>query len=321
SLWGLVLAAGEGSRLRSLTRSASGASVPKQFCSLRGGPSLLHEALRRAQEVAARQRICTVVAEAHRHWWEPLLAHLPGENVIVQPQNRGTAHGILLPLLHIFERDPQARVLLFPSDHHVRRELVLARALRAAAQRLQVDGSEILLLGLHPEESDPELGYIVPGAEDSGSWRVRRFVEKPSTSIAQELIAHGALWNAFILGAPVASLLKLLGHRVGATLDHMRSAVRADRAAGAPSGAVAALYQRLPEVDFSRDVLIGQESQLRVLAVPQCGWSDLGTLRRVGDALRWLAEEESNLAAPMGRGYLNLAMQFQALQSAAGAAG
>jgi hypothetical protein len=46
--WAIVLAAGEGSRLRRLTTDGSGASIPKQFCSLRNGPSLLHEALRRA---------------------------------------------------------------------------------------------------------------------------------------------------------------------------------------------------------------------------------------------------------------------------------
>lgn len=316
SPWALVLAAGEGSRLRTLTRSASGASVPKQFCSLRAGPSLLHEALQRAREVTVRSRICTVVAQTHRYWWEPLLAHLPGENVIVQPQNRGTGHGILLPLLHILERDAEARVIIFPSDHHVRREPVLTRALRAMAERLQAGGPEILLLGLQPEETDPELGYIVPGVEDgNGGWQVQRFVEKPTASIAHELIARGALWNAFILAAPVASLLELLGRRLQSTVDRMRSAVRADRAGGPSARAVEALYGGLPEVDFSREVLSGQEAHLRVLAVPQCGWSDLGTPRRVGDALRQLVEAEADLPAPMGRGYLNLAMQFQAMQS------
>ena len=89
--WALVLAAGEGSRLRSLTTMRSGVAVPKQFCSLQGGPSLLQEALQRAEAVAPRARICTIVAEQHRRWWEGPLWSLPAQNVIVQPDNRGTA--------------------------------------------------------------------------------------------------------------------------------------------------------------------------------------------------------------------------------------
>lgn len=102
--WALVLAAGEGSRLRSLTTAADGTAVPKQFCSLLGGPSLLQEALHRAQSIAPRERICTVVAEHHRRWWQRALWSVPAANVIAQPANRGTAIGILLPVLHIRSR-------------------------------------------------------------------------------------------------------------------------------------------------------------------------------------------------------------------------
>jgi len=114
STWALVLAAGEGSRLRALT-TTNGVAVPKQFCSPQSGPSLLQEALRRAEAVAPRSRICTIVAEQHRRWWEGPLWSLPPQNIIVQPENRGTAAGLLLPLLlHIEARDPQARVVVLP---------------------------------------------------------------------------------------------------------------------------------------------------------------------------------------------------------------
>ena len=63
--WALVLAAGEGSRLRSLTTSPSGTAIPKQFCPLFEGPSLLHEALRRAHAVADSAHTCVVVAAQH----------------------------------------------------------------------------------------------------------------------------------------------------------------------------------------------------------------------------------------------------------------
>lgn len=69
-VWSLILAAGEGSRLSSLTTTAAGLSVPKQFCSLRGGASLLEEALARGEAVTPRHHALAVVAESHRRWWE-----------------------------------------------------------------------------------------------------------------------------------------------------------------------------------------------------------------------------------------------------------
>ncbi len=67
--WALVLAAGDGTRLRTLTTDAGGTAIPKQFCSLRGGPSLLQSALRRGASIATRDRICAVLAAQHERWW------------------------------------------------------------------------------------------------------------------------------------------------------------------------------------------------------------------------------------------------------------
>jgi mannose-1-phosphate guanylyltransferase len=86
----------------------------------------LGEALQRCDAVAEPDHITVIVASGHRRWWLPLLREMPTANVIVQPSNRGTANGILLPLLHIMARDPDARIVLLPSDHYVRDERVLA---------------------------------------------------------------------------------------------------------------------------------------------------------------------------------------------------
>lgn len=285
--WAVVLAAGEGSRLRSLTTLPSGIAVPKQFCSLYGGPSLLQEAVRRGESVANRSRICAIVAEQHRRWWEPPLASLPSSNVVVQPQNRGTANGILLPLMRILLREPSARIVLLPSDHHVLDEAVLTAALREALGLLDWRSDETLLLGIEPAEADPELGYILPGARDTrGVLGVARFIEKPPQAVARELIGAGGLWNAFIVVTRAVALLDLFCERIPHVVTAMRAAVERDHEQGSGNAAVTELYQTLPTIDFSRDIVAGQEAKLRVVPVGPCGWSDLGTPKRVAEVLR-----------------------------------
>jgi mannose-1-phosphate guanylyltransferase len=317
--WALVLAAGEGTRLRSLTTASSGTVVPKQFCSLRRGPSLLGAALARAAAFTTIPHVSAIVAKQHQCWWESALAHLPIENVIVQPHNRGTAHGVLLPLLQIMERDPGAHVVLLPSDHHVCQEAVLARALRHAAEQLHWRLDETVLLGLEPEELDSQLGYILPGRSDGrGALEVLQFIEKPAVAQTRELIAQGGMWNAFIVASTAQSLLALFRRRMPGIVNELRAAVQHDRRSPQGPSAIDELYDRLPTLDFSRDILQGQEDHLRVLPVASCGWSDLGTPERVARALEQVGEDDPEGAAQgNATGYLNLALQHQAAQCAA----
>ena len=317
--WAIVLAGGEGTRLRSLTTTALGVAIPKQFCSLQGGCSLLHEALRRAESVASPGHICAVVSQQHRRWWGPGLAALPKANIIVQPRNCGTANGILLPLLYIMTRDPEARVVLLPSDHHVCNEQVLAASLQNAVQELSMRRDQILLLGIRPEEVDPDLGYIVPGSLDGAVSTVDRFVEKPDRSLASALVDDGALWNAFIVAACARALLELFVRRFPQVVIDMQRVVDQNQFSPGLSAAALDLYRDLPDIDFSRQVLQGAESMLRVLRVPRCGWSDLGTPKRLAETLQSLPNPLGYLdEAPSEQsGFLNLAAQHAQLFTAA----
>jgi mannose-1-phosphate guanylyltransferase len=292
-VWSVVLAGGEGTRLRALTTGPCGTPVPKQFCSLQGGRTLLEDAIARASGLVDDERICAIVAQQHRQWWTQTLKRMPAENVIVQPRNKGTAIGVLYSLLTVIARDPRARVLLLPADHYVRDELVLRQSLRLALSRLEIDDSKPVLLGLEPDEPDPELGYILPGDRDPlGGRLVGRFVEKPTPQVVKEIIAAGGLWNTFIIAASAQSLLNMYTQRFAPIVMEMQVIMSRTSNAGLPAAAgwaaIAEMYDRLPDVDFSRHLLEGRESHLRVVRVPACGWSDLGTPKRVGETVRRL---------------------------------
>jgi len=287
--WGLILAAGDGNRLRSLTTDRAGVAVPKQFCSLDGGPSLLGLALERAGRIIPRSRITSVVATRHRQWWRSELSVLPPNNIIEQPENRGTAVGVLLPLLFLLERDPGARVIFLPSDHFVGDEVVLARVMQRAIEAMESGPRCLYLLGITPDEPDSEFGWIVPAEPERPSiYAVDRFVEKPPPAVAAEFMCQGGVWNSFIIAARGSTLLSLFIRRIPGVVAELQTAIRAGARGVGTTTALAEVYRDLETFDFCRDVLQGEESELRVLPVPQCGWTDLGTPERVACCLdRW----------------------------------
>lgn len=305
SEWVIVLAGGEGTRLRRVTTDRFGNSVPKQYCSLAGGESLLGQTLRRAAVLAGPERVLTVVAHQHRRFWRALKSVHPG-NVLVQPRNCGTAVGILLPVVEALRRDPGARVVLLPSDHYIEQEEVVAAAIGRSFASLDDEPGAVVMLGIRPTHGDPELGYITC-QERRGSVSpalVSGFVEKPEEPRARALAEQGALWNTFILVARAHTLAELIEECVAGAADALRTALEHDD----QQHALARVYRHLPTLDFSHDVLVHRAERLRVMPVDDCGWSDLGTPGRVAACLQRLAGASLRRPRPYapGGGWLDL---------------
>jgi mannose-1-phosphate guanylyltransferase len=186
--------------------------------------------------------------------------------------------------------------VLLPADHFVRDEDVLNRALLQALERVARNAERPVLLGLQPDEPDTELGYVLPGDPDPcGGQTVARFLEKPGYAVLREIIDAGGLCNTFIMVAAARTLLDLYMPRFAPLVMEMQVSLAKGQTAGSPTGswpALLSLYDRLPELDFSRYLLEGRAADLCVLRVPPCGWSDLGTPRRVGEIVKLLAGNE-----------------------------
>src|SRR5215471_7657076 len=135
-LWGLILAGGDGQRLQPLIKAWYGHARPKQYCTFFGGHSLLRQTLARVERLIPAVRLLTVVTQAHMTYVRKELYDRAPETVIIQPCNRETGAGILLPLLHIVHHDPEAIVALFPSDHFIREEAPFMAAVATAVVSL-----------------------------------------------------------------------------------------------------------------------------------------------------------------------------------------
>ena len=295
--WAMILAGGDGHRLSDLTTDATGIPVPKQYCSLLGGPSLLDETIRRAATVVYHRRISVIVSGQHTRWWRRALPERLVPHVVVQPRNCGTGNGILLQLMHVLRHDAAAEVLMLPADHYIEDERVLANAMSCALEHVGQVPEHVVLLGMPAQVPDPDLGYIMSGPPDAtGTCPVLDFIEKPSSSQARELIARGAMWNAFIIAARASTLLRVYEQAVPHVVNAMRNALGVERGRTAR---LEQLYERLPHVDFSHEIIHeAPPGALQVVPVGGCGWSDLGTPEHLGTTLSRLPGSARGLRAP-----------------------
>lgn len=296
--WGLILAGGDGTRLRSLTRRIAGDARPKQFCRILGSETLLEQTLRRVALTVAPDRTLVVVTRPHERFYAPLLADVPPGRLVIQPANRGTSPAILYGLLRLAAMAPADPVALFPSDHYVSDDEAFMMHVGAAMEAVRMRPDLVILLGIRPDSPDVEYGWIEPGeaipAEGPPTpYRVRRFWEKPSLALAKALLARGSLWNSFVMVAQVPALLTLIRSAVPdlyrAFLD-----LRSRREISGEHEAIRGLYAGLPSMNFSEQVLAAAPPSLAVLPVNGVWWSDWGdphrvlaTLARIGVHPEW----------------------------------
>lgn len=273
--WALVLAGGDGMRLRGLTAAIEGRPVPKQYCRILGDRSMLEATLDRIGPLVPRERTAAVVNRDHLSLARPQLRLLPEENLIVQPRNRDTGPGILLSLLALRDRTRDAIVGVFPSDHFVADPQRFQRYLGAAFEMVRSDPARIVLLGIQPDSAEPGYGYVEPAEPldwdtEFAAFRVAGFREKPDLAAALELLQRGGLWSSFVMVFRIGRMLELL-----ATLrpdDHARMSER--RGCGVE---LERLYDELPPWNFSHEVLARIARELVVLRAENTGWSDWGT--------------------------------------------
>ena len=242
---------------------------------------------------------------------------MPADNLLVQPEQRGTGIGILHPLLEILRRDAAASLVVLPADHYFGDESAIAAGLRTAMDLTRKRPQQVVLLGFEPEDLDADLGYIVPAASQRADLcGVRSFVEKPDAERVRALVDAGAVCNSFILAARGAALLAMFERRCPGAVARLREFVHAPPAPESREEALTRLFREIPALDFSEDVLTADVAPLRIFRVKPCGWSDLGTPARLARVLRRhrTAIEATPVAPPGTGGHVDLATRLDADQ-------
>jgi mannose-1-phosphate guanylyltransferase len=301
NLWAVVMAGGDGLRLRPLVRSVCGDDRPRQFAPLLGAQSLLRQTLDRVAQLVPPRR--TVVSATRPHA-EYLAAETlnPRVKVLLQPSDRGTAAGLLYPVHWIRRIDPAAVVVSFPSDHFVIDDGPFMSHVGRVAAYVAENPSWLVLVGARPSSADPGYGWVerAETLSSRGSetiWRVRRLLEKPTPDQARSGFARGHLWSTFVMAATAETFVNAGRYCLPNLHIVLSDAVR-HAATFQERDAIEAAYQELPTAGFSETVLSAGIPRLGTSCLPPVAWSDLGTPERLARMATILAQRRPSEDAP-----------------------
>ena len=270
------MAGGIGSRFWPM----STADCPKQFIDVLGcGKSLLQLTVERFAGICPPENVWVLTSEKYASLVEQQLPDLPQENILKEPCRRNTAPCIAYAAWKIKKRDPNANMVVTPSDHFVVDVNEFRRVVKSSLSF--VSGSDaILTLGIKPTRPDTGYGYIEAVLGNSSLsnkeiFRVDSFKEKPSLEIAQAYIAkNNYYWNSGIFIWNVSTIVNAFRVYQSPIASVFESLLPYYYTADEQSQ----INLRFPECrNISVDYAIMERADEIFVFPADFGWSDLGT--------------------------------------------
>jgi mannose-1-phosphate guanylyltransferase / mannose-6-phosphate isomerase len=287
NIYPVILSGGTGTRLWPLSRTL----YPKQLQPLHSDLSLLQETASRLQgePFAAPLIICNqehrfIVAE-HLHSIE-----IAPEAIVLEPIGRNTAPAAAVAAVILAERDPEAVILLLPSDHVIQNPDKFRTAIDIALPAAK-NGS-LVTFGIQPTGPETGYGYIKQGSEledQAGCFAVEAFVEKPDSATAEKFLKEGGyFWNGGIFLFTAAKFI--------AELERLSPEIAAACREAVAKSTTDLDYHRLDEAAFaacpadSIDYAVMEKSADVAVVPVDMGWSDVGSW----DALWEVLDKDRN---------------------------
>lgn len=272
----VILSGGSGTRLWPLSRAA----YPKQFLKLVSDRSLLQETAARNLGDVGFAAPLVVCNENHRFLVTEQLGELGirPQVILLEPLARNTGPAIAAAALWLQARDPDALMLVQPSDHVIDNPADFHRAVMRGLPAAQA--GRLVTFGVKPMWPDTGYGYIqasdpLDGIDD-GALDVDRFVEKPDRDTAQRFLDSGTFyWNSGIFLLSVRTYLDELAQINAAMLDACRAAVADAREDAGSLHLDAGHFGRAPALSIDHAVM---EHTERAAVVPvDIAWNDVGS--------------------------------------------
>ena len=271
-IYPVILCGGTGTRLWPLSRR----SMPKQFLNLTGEDSLFQEAVLRVSGPDFAPPL-VITANDYRFIAAQQLADLgiKPSNVLLEPSPKNTAPAIVAAAEKLYDGNPDAVMLVIPSDHYIPDTTAFKE--RVATARAFAEAGKFVTFGIQPDRPETGYGYIETGKKlsEADGFAVARFHEKPDENTAQNMIGHGSyLWNSGIFLMQCKTVLRLAEQHVPAMLRCVAKSVKL----GKPD----LDFLRLEETSWAEIeadsidyAILEKADNLAVFSFPG-RWSDLG---------------------------------------------
>lgn len=268
-----VMAGGIGSRFWPASRTR----YPKQFLDILGtGKTLIQQTVERFQKLVPTENIYVVTAADYVSIVEEQLPHLPKANIVSEPSRKNTAPCIAYISFKIHQLDPNASMIVAPSDHLILQEEQFVQTCNHAFGFVE-HMNALVTLGIKPTYPNTGYGYIqhepMPVADHI--YKVKTFTEKPNLELAHSFIASGDfLWNAGIFVWQVNNILKAF-EKLQPEMYEVFDAGKIDFNTPKEQETIHRIYPLCTNISI--DYAIMEKAQNVYIIPSNFGWSDLGT--------------------------------------------
>ena len=274
----IIMAGGVGSRLWPLSRN----SRPKQFIDLLGtGRSLMQMTIDRCAHIVPRERILIVTSEKYRALVESQVDGILPENILYEPYKRNTAPCIAYAAYKLFSKDPEATVMVTPSDHLISDEVNFVDTM-SIVMDYAATHDQLFTVGIKPTFANTNFGYIQfnkdihsEGVAKTG-YQVKTFTEKPNQELAQVFFESGEfLWNAGIFIFNLKTMISEMERYLPEMTDLFNPKGKNIYYTGGERDFIQNSYNNSPSISIDYGVM---EKTRKAWVFPaDFGWSDLGT--------------------------------------------
>lgn len=269
--YAVIMAGGVGSRFWPVSTE----QFPKQFHDMLGtGQSLIQRTFERINMLVPTENIIIATNEKYKKLVLKQLVKVTSNQLLLEPKMRNTAPCILYAALKIYNKNPNAVMLVAPSDHWIIDEYEFLRNIKIAFETC-AKNDVLMTLGIQPDSPNTGYGYIKFAENESLIKKVEKFTEKPNLKTAEQFLSSGEyLWNAGIFVWSVKSIIKAFKKylpEMVAILDEGNNVYNSNF----EDDFIRDNYAKCENISIDFGIMEGAEN-VHVLPV-DFGWSDLGT--------------------------------------------
>lgn len=268
----VIMCGGVGSRFWPYSR----ADRPKQFLDFFGtGTSLLQMTYDRMKAVVSEQHILVVTNSRYAALIQEQLPNLPKDNMLLEPARRNTAPCIAWAAHHIYAKDPEATLIVTPSDHLITREEVFNRCVARGFEFVE-QHEALLTFGIRPTRPETGYGYIQIGQPvEADINKVKTFTEKPDLELARVFVDSGEFfWNSGIFLYRAKTILEAIAKT---SPDLALVFDKGKEIFGTPEEEefITINFSSCPSISI--DYAVMEKAQNVYVECVSFGWNDLGT--------------------------------------------